>query len=68
MRKIKLLVLRTFCVFLTLIFAAGATNAQTTLSGKVTDANGAGIPSITVTVKGTNNATSTGTDGTFRVT
>lgn len=68
MRKIKLLFLRTFCVFLTLIFAAGAVNAQTTLTGKVTDANGAGIPSITVTVKGTSNATSTGTDGTFRVT
>ncbi len=67
MRKIKLLFLRTFCVFLTLIFAAGAAHAQTTLTGKVTDANGAGIPSITVTVKGTKTATSTDADGTFRI-
>jgi TonB-dependent starch-binding outer membrane protein SusC len=67
MRKIKLLILRTFCVFLTLIFAAVAVNAQTTLTGKVTDANGAGVAGITVTVKGTGNATSTGPDGTFRV-
>jgi iron complex outermembrane receptor protein len=67
MRKIKFLFLRTFCVFLTLIFAAGASFAQTTLSGKVTDANGAGIQSITVTVKGTKNATSTGTDGSYRI-
>jgi TonB-linked SusC/RagA family outer membrane protein len=67
MRKIKFLFLQTFCVFLTLILGAGAAYAQKTVSGKVTDANGANVTGITVTVKGTTTATSTGADGTFRI-
>jgi TonB-linked SusC/RagA family outer membrane protein len=36
-----------------------------TISGKVTDANGAPVAGATVAVKGTNRGTSTGADGTF---
>ena len=39
-----------------------------TISGTVTDANGAPIAGATVTVKGTNRGTSTATDGSFSVT
>jgi TonB-dependent starch-binding outer membrane protein SusC len=67
MRKNKFLLLKTLCAFLILSFAGGATFAQTTASGKVTDASGAGLPSITVSVKGTKNATATGTDGMFTI-
>ena len=67
MRKIKLLFLRTFCVFLTLFFAAGAAFAQTTAAGKVIDPSGAGLQGITVTVKGTKNATATNADGNFSI-
>ena len=67
MRK-KFLFLPTLCVFLTLFFGAGAAQAQTTVTGKVTDATGAGVAGITVSVKGTQSATSTDNDGSFRVT
>lgn len=39
--------------------------AQTTVSGKVTDTKGAGLPGATVIEKGTTNGTSTSTDGSF---
>ena len=64
MRK-KFLFLRTLCVFLTLFFGASATQAQTTVTGKVTDATGAGVAGITVTAKGTNSATATDNSGSF---
>jgi iron complex outermembrane receptor protein len=67
MRKIKFLLSKSFCVFLILFVGAAAAQAQTSVSGKVTDANGAGLPGITVTVKGTNTATPTGTDGSFSI-
>ncbi len=65
MRKIHFILLRFLCVFLILTFGAGAVFAQSSVSGKVTDANGNGIPGITVTVKGTSTATATSTDGTY---
>ena len=64
MRK-KFLFLRTLCVFLTLFFGASATQAQTTVTGKVTDATGTGVAGITVAVKGTNSATATDDLGSF---
>lgn len=42
--------------------------AQKTITGKITDPQGAGIPGVTVTVKGTTNATQTGSDGSFTIT
>ena len=38
---------------------------QRTITGKVTDAQGNGLPSVTVTVKGSRTGTQTGTDGTY---
>lgn len=65
MRKITPRFFRNFCVFLILLLSSGVAFAQTGISGKVTDANGAGVPGITVTVKGTNTATATEADGSF---
>ncbi|RZK60507.1 MAG: SusC/RagA family TonB-linked outer membrane protein, partial [Hymenobacter sp.] len=49
--------------------AAATNTAQTPqnvpVSGRVTDAKGAGLPGVTVLVKGTTNGTSTGADGGF---
>ncbi|MFL5789203.1 MAG: SusC/RagA family TonB-linked outer membrane protein [Flavisolibacter sp.] len=39
-----------------------------TVGGRVTDPNGAGVPGVTVTVRGTNNSTQTSSDGTYRIT
>ncbi|WP_310397770.1 TonB-dependent receptor [Hymenobacter sp.] len=46
--------------------AAAATNPQdVTVAGRVTQANGEGLPGVTVLVKGTSIGTSTGSDGSF---
>jgi len=66
MRK-KLLFFKSLCVFLILICGAGAAFAQTTVTGKVMDANGEPVPGITVTVKGTKTATPTNTDGSYSI-
>ena len=68
MRKIKFPILKTLCVFMLVAFGAVGAYAQTIASGKVTDNSGAGVPGITVTVKGTSNATSTSTEGMFSIT
>jgi TonB-linked SusC/RagA family outer membrane protein len=41
--------------------------AQRTITGRVTDANGAPLSGVTVTVRGTNTATQTQTDGSFSI-
>ena len=42
--------------------------AQTrSVGGRVTDQNGAGVPGVTVTVRGTSNSTQTASDGTYRI-
>ncbi len=58
LRKLSLLL-----SFLLLCFFARA--QQKTVSGKVTDSEGKGIPGISVVVKGTRTGASTSNDGTF---
>lgn len=56
-------------LFFVMIFmlSSHAVLAQRTITGRITDANGSGIPGVTVTVKGTNTATQTNTDGSYRI-
>ncbi len=62
MRKLVLLVLG-------LVLLAGQLLAQTRqVSGRVTDATGNPVPNASVTVKGTNQGTTTNADGTFTLT
>ena len=66
MRKFYML-LRTLTVFIILFTCSVTALAQTQVSGKVTDAGGAGLPGITVTVRGTSIATPTSEDGSYRI-
>lgn len=50
-----------------LVFANVSHAQDRKVTGKVTDSKGEGIPSATVTVKGTGNSTSTGADGSFSI-
>ncbi|RSK45691.1 SusC/RagA family TonB-linked outer membrane protein [Hymenobacter perfusus] len=47
------------------LFAATAAAQTRTVSGRVTDAAGTGLPGVTVLERGTSNGTSTATDGSF---
>lgn len=60
-------VLQRICLGMLLLFFVQAALAQNrTIAGKVTDPkNNAGIPGVTVQVKGSQVATTTGTDGTY---
>jgi len=53
---------------LSLLISSSAMFAQQTVSGKVTDANGVGIPGVNILEKGTSNGTSTDFDGNFTMT
>src|SRR4051812_1172555 len=59
MRRLLLLMLGT------LLFTAQLLAQNRTVSGKVTDDKGLGIPNASVTVKGTNVGTTTNSDGNF---
>jgi len=50
-----------------LLFVALSAFAQQTITGKVTDASGQGIPSVTVMIKGTKNGTSTSPAGAYSI-
>lgn len=50
-----------------LLFATISAFAQQTITGKVTDASGQGIPSVTVMIKGTKNGTSTSPAGAYSI-
>lgn len=63
MRKL----LQSFVLPALFVLCAHVALAQKVVSGKVTDATGNGIPSVTVSVKGTNVGTSTDTSGSFSV-
>lgn len=55
------------CLPFVLMMATISAFAQQTITGKVTDATGQGIPSATVLVKGTKNGTSTSPSGTYSI-
>src|SRR5688572_23626022 len=66
MRLKKLLQLTTMlALFLSFVHSSLAQNR--TVTGTVTDQNGIGLPGVTVTVKGTSNATSTDANGAFSI-
>ncbi|HLO80074.1 MAG TPA: SusC/RagA family TonB-linked outer membrane protein [Chitinophagaceae bacterium] len=54
-------------LLVTLLLALQTFAQQRTISGRVTDNTGAPVPGVTVTVKGTNLATQTSNDGTYRL-
>lgn len=59
--------LKPFSVSIIFILIAFAATAQSTITGRVTDASGAGVPGVTVSVKGTRNATQTASDGSYSI-
>lgn len=63
MRKL----LQSFVLPALFVLCAQVALAQKVVSGRVTDATGNGIPSVTVSVKGTNAGTSTDTSGSFSI-
>lgn len=68
MRKITPGILKKIRVLIIFIFCGMAAFAQTSVSGKVTDSQtGAGVPGVTVTVKGTRNAVQTAEDGSYSI-
>jgi TonB-linked SusC/RagA family outer membrane protein len=54
-------------VFLISLFISEATYAQTSVSGKVSSANGEGLPGVSVLVKGSNQGTNSDAGGNFRL-
>jgi len=54
-------------LLVTLLLALQTFAQQKTITGRVTDNTGAPVAGVTVTVKGTNIATSTASDGTYRL-
>ncbi len=59
----KALLLQLFLLFTAVLFAQ-----QKSVSGKVTDADGKGLPGVTVSVKGTTTAVATNGDGFYTIT
>jgi TonB-linked SusC/RagA family outer membrane protein len=56
-------------VVLVIFLLAGYTSfSQRTVTGKITDANGVGVPGVTVSVKGARVATQTSSDGSYSIT
>jgi TonB-dependent starch-binding outer membrane protein SusC len=53
--------------FVSLLVFTNAFAQSRTVTGKVLDSKGDGVPSATVTVKGTSNSTSTAADGSFSI-
>src|SRR5882762_10850639 len=49
-------------------YPSNAQNASLSVTGKVADDNGKGIPGVTVTVKGTTTSTVTREDGSYKIT
>src|ERR671912_306912 len=65
MQKLCTLLLQTIALLLLTV----TVNAQTLVSGRVTDSkDGAPVPGVTVTVKGTKTTTQTAQDGTYKIT
>jgi TonB-linked SusC/RagA family outer membrane protein len=64
--NLRKLLCTSFAAFF--LFLATSVFAQTTISGRVTDVNGAALPSVTVTAKGSTTVTTTREDGSFSLT
>src|SRR5689334_14612783 len=62
-KKISRLITRQLSLALLLCFFSMAASSQVKISGKVTNAEGKGLPFISITVKGTNYGSSTDIDG-----
>ncbi len=68
MKKVKRNFLKFFAQTLALLFLSVVAFAQTAVTGKVTDSkDGSPKSGVTVTVKGTQTATQTAADGTFKI-
>ena len=66
MKEFYFKLFRQSMLFLLLV-VTGSAYAQQSITGKVTDANGEGIPSATVLIKGTKTGVSTGVDGGYSI-
>ena len=64
MRKMMLWIAGLFCLSL---LPASLLAQERTISGKITDANGAPLPSISVVIKQTNKGTTTDAEGKFQL-
>lgn len=62
MRKLKLLLLSSLLLLTQHVWAQNKT-----VTGKVTDPNGVGLPGVSIKVKGTNTGTSSGNDGSYSI-
>jgi iron complex outermembrane receptor protein len=60
--------MKKIILILSLLISSSAMFAQQTVTGKVTDANGIGIPGVNILEKGTSNGTSSDFDGNFTMT
>lgn len=59
---------KLFSFLMIFLLISLATSAQTTVTGKVNDSqNGSSLQGVTVSVKGTQNAVQTGSDGSFKI-
>jgi len=68
--ELRLLLTKRFALFplLLFLFIPCMVKAQgSTVSGKITDENGIGVPGVTVQVKGTTKTTTTSADGVFKL-
>jgi TonB-linked SusC/RagA family outer membrane protein len=68
--KLKLLLAKNFTLLslLFFLFFPSLVNAQSiTVSGKITDENGSGVPGVTIKVKGAAKTTTSSADGSFRM-
>ncbi|MFI5130429.1 MAG: SusC/RagA family TonB-linked outer membrane protein [Chitinophagales bacterium] len=74
MKKLKSLLARVFTIFVLLVLFISppsrlqAQNTSVTVSGKITDESGSGLPGATIQVKGTSTSTVSTADGSFRIT
>jgi iron complex outermembrane receptor protein len=60
--------MKKIILILSLLISSSAMFAQQTVTGKVSDANGIGIPGVNILEKGTSNGTSSDFDGNFTMT
>lgn len=67
MRRIIQRFLKHLSIITILLLTYLAGFSQSTITGRITDANGNGLPGVTVTVKGTRTGTQTASDGSYSI-